>query len=30
MTLPQFDRLRALLFPEIRIRQIGLPLEPQS
>jgi hypothetical protein len=32
LTLPQFDRLRALLFPEIRIRQIGLPLErkPQS
>jgi hypothetical protein len=27
LTLPQFDRLRALLFPEIRIRQIGLPLE---
>ncbi|HUN90491.1 MAG TPA: NERD domain-containing protein/DEAD/DEAH box helicase [Burkholderiaceae bacterium] len=27
MTLPQFDRLRALLFPEIRIRQIALPLD---
>jgi hypothetical protein len=27
LTLPQFDRLRALLFPEIRIRQIALPLE---
>ncbi len=27
LTLPEFDRLRALLFPEIRIRQIGLPLE---
>jgi hypothetical protein len=27
MTLPQFDRLRGLLFPEIRIRQIGLPME---
>jgi len=26
LTLPEFDRLRALLFPEIRIRQIGLPL----
>src|SRR6187399_115470 len=30
LTLPQFDRLRALLFPEIRIRQITLPLEPKS
>ena len=30
MTLPEFDRLRALLFPEIRIRQIGLPLEPKA
>ena len=29
VTLPQFDRLRALLFPEIRIRQIALPLEPK-
>jgi Nuclease-related domain len=28
MTLPQFDRLRALLFPEIRIRQIGLRSSP--
>lgn len=27
LTLPQFDRLRALLFPEIRIRQIALPLD---
>lgn len=27
LSLPQFDRLRALLFPEIRIRQIGLPLD---
>jgi hypothetical protein len=27
LTLPQFDRLRALLFPEVRIRQIALPLE---
>jgi Nuclease-related domain/AAA domain/UvrD-like helicase C-terminal domain len=27
LSLPQFDRLRALLFPEIRVRQIGLPLE---
>jgi hypothetical protein len=26
LTLPQFDRLRALLFPEIRIRQFALPL----
>jgi hypothetical protein len=30
MTLPQFDRLRALLFPEIRIRQIGPPLERKA
>ena len=30
LTLPQFDRLRALLFPEIRIRQIALPLEAKS
>ena len=27
LTMPQFDRLRALLFPEIRIRQIALPLD---
>src|SRR5688572_6132337 len=27
LTLAEFDRLRGLLFPEIRIRQIGLPLE---
>lgn len=27
LSLPQFDRLRALLFPEVRIRQIALPLE---
>jgi hypothetical protein len=27
LSLPQFDRLRALLFPEIRVRQIGLPLD---
>jgi len=30
LTLPEFDRLRGLLFPEIRIRQIGLPLEVKS
>jgi superfamily I DNA/RNA helicase len=30
LTLPEFDRLRALIFPEIRIRQIALPLEPKS
>jgi hypothetical protein len=31
LSMPQFDRLRALLFPEIRIRQIALPLdEPVS
>jgi hypothetical protein len=30
MTLPEFDRLRALLFPEIRIRQIGLPMERKA
>jgi hypothetical protein len=30
LTLPEFDRLRGLLFPEIRIRQIALPLEPKS
>ncbi len=29
LTLPEFDRLRGLLFPEIRIRQIGLPLEAE-
>ena len=27
LTLPQFDRLRALLFPEVRIRQIALPFD---
>jgi hypothetical protein len=27
LTLPQFDRLRALLFPEVRVRQIALPLD---
>ena len=27
LTLPEFDRLRALLFPEIRIRQMAFPLE---
>lgn len=31
LTLPQFDRLRALLFPEVRIRQIALPFdEPED
>jgi hypothetical protein len=30
LTLPEFDRLRALIFPEIRIRHIALPLEPKS
>jgi hypothetical protein len=30
MTLPKFDRLRGLLFPEIRIRQIALPLEAKD
>ena len=31
LSMPQFDRLRALLFPEIRIRQIALPLdEPKA
>lgn len=30
MTLPEFDRLRALLFPEVRIRQIGLPMERKA
>ncbi len=27
LSMPQVDRLRALLFPEVRIRQIALPLE---
>lgn len=27
LTVPQFDRLRALLFPEVRVRQIALPLD---
>lgn len=27
LTMPQFDRLRALLFPEVRVRQIALPLD---
>jgi hypothetical protein len=27
LSMPQFDRLRALLFPEVRIRQIALPLD---
>jgi len=27
LSMPQFDRLRALLFPEIRIREIALPLD---
>ena len=27
LSLPQFDRLRALLFPEIRVRQIALPID---
>jgi hypothetical protein len=27
LSMPQFDRLRALLFPEIRIQQIALPLD---
>ncbi len=27
LALPQFDRLRALLFPEVRIRQIALPFD---
>src|SRR5690606_20366574 len=31
LTMPQFDCLRALLFPEVRIRQIALPLdEPEA
>ncbi len=30
LTLPQFDRLRALLFPEVRVQQIALPFaEPE-
>jgi hypothetical protein len=29
LSLPQFDRLRALVFPEIRVRQIALPLDEQ-
>jgi hypothetical protein len=28
LTLPQFDRLRAILFPEVRIVQIALPFDP--
>jgi hypothetical protein len=27
LSLPQFDRLRALLFPEVRVRQIALPFD---
>ncbi|HEU0200892.1 MAG TPA: 3'-5' exonuclease, partial [Burkholderiaceae bacterium] len=27
LTLPQFDRMRVLLFPEVRIRQIALPFD---
>lgn len=27
MSLPQFDRLRGLIFPEVRVRQIALPLD---
>ena len=27
LSMPQFDRLRALMFPEIRIRQVALPLD---
>lgn len=27
LTLPQLDRVRALLFPEVRVRQIALPLD---
>ena len=27
LSMPQFDRLRTLLFPEVRIRQIALPLD---
>lgn len=27
LSMPQLDRVRAILFPEIRIRQIALPLE---
>lgn len=31
LTMPQFDRVRALIFPEIRVRQLGLPLDaPES
>ncbi len=30
LSMPQFDRLRALLFPEVRIRQIALPLDEQD
>ncbi len=31
LSMPQFDRLRALLFPEVRIRQIALPFdEPEE
>ena len=30
LTLSEFDRLRGLLFPEIRIRQIALPLEAKT
>jgi hypothetical protein len=30
LSMPQFDRLRGLIFPEIRIRQIGLPMESKS
>jgi hypothetical protein len=31
MTMPQFDRLRATLFPEVRIQQIALPFsEPEA
>lgn len=31
LSLPQFDRVRALLFPEVRVRQIALPFgEPAA
>jgi Nuclease-related domain/AAA domain/UvrD-like helicase C-terminal domain len=31
LSLPQLDRVRALLFPEVRVRQIALPLdEPET
>ena len=30
LALPQFDRLRALLFPEVRIWQIALPMDAPS